>query len=136
MDRRSECFILRLVVASGFANSYQAEPDLRQFSLPIDRDKSSLRGPVESCVDGAGVKMRDQEIRTALDQHWAASDTNGFETEHGIYQETRCWDTHSQASESAVDATSRSRSLISRAKSALLSGESSAAVIFVSPNTS
>jgi hypothetical protein len=58
------------------------------------------------------------------------------ETEHGTIKRTRCWDTHSQASESAVDATSRSRSLISGAKSALLSGESSAAVIFVSPNTS
>ena len=31
--------------------------------------------------------VRDQEIRAALDQHWAASDTNDFETEHLIYQE-------------------------------------------------
>src|SRR5215475_11313997 len=30
---------------------------------------------------------RDQEIRAALDQHWAASDANDFETEHIIYQE-------------------------------------------------
>ncbi|MGA7302267.1 MAG: nuclear transport factor 2 family protein [Candidatus Sulfotelmatobacter sp.] len=30
---------------------------------------------------------RDLEIRTALDQHWAASDANDFETEHLIYQE-------------------------------------------------
>jgi ketosteroid isomerase-like protein len=30
---------------------------------------------------------RDQEIRAALDQHWAASDANDFETEHRIYQE-------------------------------------------------
>jgi ketosteroid isomerase-like protein len=27
----------------------------------------------------------DQEIRAALDQHWAASDANDFETEHRIY---------------------------------------------------
>src|SRR6185369_1199931 len=33
----------------------------------------------------AGV--RDREIRAALDQHWAASDANDFETEHRIYQE-------------------------------------------------
>ena len=33
----------------------------------------------------AGVP--DQEIRSALDQHWAASDANDFETEHRIYQE-------------------------------------------------
>jgi hypothetical protein len=30
---------------------------------------------------------RDQQIRAALDQHWAASDANDFETEHLIYQE-------------------------------------------------
>jgi hypothetical protein len=30
---------------------------------------------------------RDQEIRTALDQHWAASDVNDFETEHLLYLE-------------------------------------------------
>jgi ketosteroid isomerase-like protein len=29
--------------------------------------------------------MREQEIRAALDQHWAASDANDFETEHSIY---------------------------------------------------
>jgi ketosteroid isomerase-like protein len=32
-------------------------------------------------------KLRDQEIRAALDQHWAASDANDFETEHLIYHE-------------------------------------------------
>src|SRR5215469_3748348 len=31
--------------------------------------------------------MRDQKIRAALDQHWAASDANDFETEHRIYDE-------------------------------------------------
>jgi hypothetical protein len=31
--------------------------------------------------------MRDQAIRAALDQHWAASDANDFETEHRIYHE-------------------------------------------------
>jgi ketosteroid isomerase-like protein len=30
---------------------------------------------------------RDQEIRAALDRHWAASDVNDFETEHRIYRE-------------------------------------------------
>jgi hypothetical protein len=29
--------------------------------------------------------VRDQEMRAALDRHWAASDTNDFETEHRIY---------------------------------------------------
>src|SRR5271170_7680920 len=31
--------------------------------------------------------VRDQAIRAALDQHWAASDANDFETEHLIYRE-------------------------------------------------
>ena len=31
--------------------------------------------------------VRDLEIRAALDQHWAASDANDFETEHRIYRE-------------------------------------------------
>src|ERR1700675_5156566 len=30
---------------------------------------------------------RDQEIRAALEQHWAASNANDFETEHLIYHE-------------------------------------------------
>ncbi len=30
---------------------------------------------------------RDKKIRAALDQHWAASDANDFETEHLIYHE-------------------------------------------------
>jgi ketosteroid isomerase-like protein len=29
--------------------------------------------------------MRDDEIRAALDRHWAASDASDFETEHDIY---------------------------------------------------
>src|SRR6204780_1597407 len=32
-------------------------------------------------------RVRDQEIRAALGQHWAASDANDFETEHLIYHE-------------------------------------------------
>jgi SnoaL-like domain len=31
--------------------------------------------------------MQEQQIRAALDQHWAASDANDFETEHCIYHE-------------------------------------------------
>ena len=31
--------------------------------------------------------VQDQQIRAALDQHWAASDANDFETEHLIYHE-------------------------------------------------
>ncbi len=31
--------------------------------------------------------MTDQEIRAALERHWAASDANDFDTEHDIYLE-------------------------------------------------
>jgi len=31
--------------------------------------------------------VQEQQIRAALDQHWAASDANDFETEHRIYLE-------------------------------------------------
>lgn len=31
--------------------------------------------------------MEDEEIRAALDRHWAASDANDFEEEHQIYRE-------------------------------------------------
>ena len=31
--------------------------------------------------------MADQDIRAALDQHWAASDAGDFDTEHAIYHE-------------------------------------------------
>jgi len=35
----------------------------------------------------ASSATRDQQIRAALDQHWAASDANDFVTEHLIYRE-------------------------------------------------
>jgi ketosteroid isomerase-like protein len=31
--------------------------------------------------------MQEKQIRAALDQHWAASDANDFDTEHRIYLE-------------------------------------------------
>jgi hypothetical protein len=37
-------------------------------------------------------EARDQEIRAALDQHWAASDANDFGTEHLIYHENAVLD--------------------------------------------
>src|SRR5579884_2850502 len=41
---------------------------------------------------------RDRDIRAALDQHWAASDANDFETEHRIYHEDAVLE-YSQTSE-------------------------------------
>ena len=34
--------------------------------------------------------VRDREIRAALDQHWAASDANDFETEYPSITRTWC----------------------------------------------
>ena len=79
---------------------------------------------------------RDQEIRAALDRHWAASDANDFETEHCIYHEDALLEYRSQVSEPAVDATYRINALVSRAKSGLPFDESLAAVTFGSPNSS
>ena len=36
---------------------------------------------------GRDSGAREREIRAALDEHWAASDANDFETEHRIYRE-------------------------------------------------
>src|SRR5215469_11886772 len=36
---------------------------------------------------GPSSEVRDRNIRAALDQHWAASDADDFETEHVIYHE-------------------------------------------------
>jgi ketosteroid isomerase-like protein len=43
-------------------------------------------GPGEE-AGNAGGYMTAQEIRTALDRHWAASDAGDFEAEHDIYLE-------------------------------------------------
>jgi hypothetical protein len=43
------------------------------------------RNDQEKTEQDSGV--RDREIRALLDQHWAASDANDFETEHLIYLE-------------------------------------------------
>jgi hypothetical protein len=50
--------------------------------LKMDDRQQNDQQETEQC-SGA----RDQEIRAALDQHWAASDADDFETEHLIYRE-------------------------------------------------
>ncbi|HTU33841.1 MAG TPA: hypothetical protein VMF66_08575 [Candidatus Acidoferrum sp.] len=39
------------------------------------------------CSGVRDQETRDQEIRSALDRHWAASNANDFETEHLIYHD-------------------------------------------------
>ena len=80
--------------------------------------------------------MTDQEIRAALDRHWAASDANDFEAEHSIYRE----DAVLEYPQSGERIRGRRNIQITRAKqqvkNVLLCGESLAAVIFGSLNTS
>jgi hypothetical protein len=40
-----------------------------------------------SATPQPGQSVQEKQIRAALDQHWAASDANDFETEHLIYHE-------------------------------------------------
>ena len=72
--------------------------------------------------------VRDQEIRAALDQHWAASDANDFETEHRIYHEDAVLE-YPQSGERTRGRRNRANALASRAKSGLLSVESLAVVL-------
>ena len=80
--------------------------------------------------------VRDQEIRAALDQHWAASDANDFETEHRIYLEDAVLEYPQSAERTRGRRNIRANALASRAKSGFLSDESLAAVSFGSPNSS
>ena len=81
--------------------------------------------------------MRDQEIRAALDQHWAASDANDFETEHLIYLEDAVLE-HPQSGERTRGRRNiqGQRAQSSQTKSGFLSGESLVAANFGSPNSS
>ena len=65
----------------------------------LDESYTSISAKAFSFLSNGRLKMndqqkkeqysgvRDQEIRAALDEHWAASDANDFETEHLIYHE-------------------------------------------------
>jgi ketosteroid isomerase-like protein len=54
----------------------------RTASYQIEKLKMNDQQTKEQCA-----VARDPQIRAALDQHWAASDANDFETEHRIYHE-------------------------------------------------
>jgi ketosteroid isomerase-like protein len=45
------------------------------------------QAPVPKTAGAQETSMTDSDIRTTLDQHWAASDANDFELEHQIYRE-------------------------------------------------
>ena len=49
------------------------------------KDRPTKEGSAKPQKTDQSSRARDQAIRAALDQHWAASDANDFETEHRIY---------------------------------------------------
>lgn len=55
-----------------------------------DKRVSGLQRPESQ--ESAESHMRDQEIRAALDQHWAASNSGDFVAEHDIYHDDACLD--------------------------------------------
>ena len=80
--------------------------------------------------------VRDQEIHAALDQHWAASDANDFETEHRIYREDAVLEYPQSGERTRGRRNIQSQRASQPNKSGFLSGESLAAVLFGSPNLS
>ena len=95
-----------------------------------------------SCIDGARGRLRDQETILEIKRyvrHWIGIGPRPMpaisKRSTPSIARMRYWNTRSQASESAVDATYRSHALSSQVKSVSLCGESLAAVIFGSPNT-
>ena len=80
--------------------------------------------------------VRDQEIRAALDQHWAASDANDFETEHLIYREDAVLEYPQSGERTRGRCNIQNQRASQPSKNGLLSDELLAAVIFGSPNSS
>jgi hypothetical protein len=123
---------IRFRVNSGYRQT-------RWLSLPpLTSAKEGMRGEAEDRPSMAQEgDRRDQEIRAALDRHWAASDASDFEAEHSIYHE----DAVLEYPQSGERIRSRRDIQITRAnqpskKRFLPCGESSAAAIFGSANTS
>ncbi len=79
---------------------------------------------------------QEKQIRAALDQHWAASDANDFETEHRIYLDDAVLEYPQSGERTRGRRTYRTNALINRATSGFPSVESSAAASCGSPNSS
>ena len=59
---------------------------LRAAGLRPDCAKRGRPNPVSTSTNESN-SMNEDEIRAALDRHWAASDANDFDVEHDIYRE-------------------------------------------------
>jgi hypothetical protein len=78
----------------------------------------------------------DQEIRAALDQHWAASDANDFETEHRIYHEDAVLECPQSGERTRGRRNIQNQRASQPSKKRFAADESLASVIFGSPNSS
>jgi len=76
----------------------------------------------------------DQNIRAALDRHWAASDASDFEVEHEIYHDDAVLEYPHPESGSAVGTIFKRLVLRSRTRSVLWCGAYSVLPIFGSLN--
>ena len=81
-SRGAECF-------GGADQAKNGEDSLAAFAiLTVTLSRSASRPKMNNQQEKERSSgARDQEIRAALDRHWAASDANDFETEHRIYRE-------------------------------------------------
>jgi hypothetical protein len=52
-----------------------------------DLPRCDVRRKRASAAGHGSSSMNEQDIRAALDRHWAASDANDFDAEHEIYRE-------------------------------------------------
>ena len=55
--------------------------------MPDSRAGSPLRAILQGSAWNGSRTMGEQEIREALNRHWAASDANDFDVEHDIYRD-------------------------------------------------
>ena len=72
----------------GFANSEDELTDVigNQTSSTRPSTRDGTVGSASMTRNGSG-RMDENEIRKALNRHWAASDANDFDVEHDIYRE-------------------------------------------------
>jgi hypothetical protein len=65
---------------------FEAEPDRTGQTRIFGQRATARSGRALTTRNGSG-NMAENEIREALNRHWAASDANDFDVEHDIYRE-------------------------------------------------
>ena len=116
------------------SSDYDPGPALGKITAPLTAVNSA-----DDLINPPELGILEREIKRSV-RHWISIGRRLMPTilkrSTASITRTRCWNTRSQASGPAVDATYITNALVSRAKNGLLSDESLAAVIFGSPNSS